>query len=115
MPHRRPLTTSLTLLLLSLTLLLTPIVALAYPQPKLLPGDANCDGKVDAVDLLVMKRHILEIYLLPRNSIAFQNADVKAPSGSIDAVDLLAVTRHVLELEILRRPRTYKNSDQYTP
>ena len=60
-------------------------------------GDANGDGKINSVDLLVLQRHILEI---ERMEEIYQKAcniqkDGKKPSS----VDLLLIQRHILKLQ----------------
>lgn len=58
-------------------------------------GDINGDSVIDIVDMLYMKRHILEISILngPK-SIA---ADINKKDG-IDIVDMLHMKRHILEI-----------------
>ncbi|MBQ7714635.1 MAG: hypothetical protein IJT70_02070 [Clostridia bacterium] len=65
--------------------------------PKLggLPGDANGDGRVDMRDVLLMRKHILNIRkVLPAN---FENADMDG-DGVIRMNDVLAVRKKILNI-----------------
>jgi hypothetical protein len=56
-------------------------------------GDANSDGSVDSVDVLVIKKYLLT--MIDISDINTANADVDG-SGDVDAVDLLQVKKCVL-------------------
>lgn len=63
----------------------------------ILYGDANGDGKINSVDLLVIQRHILEIQAMDDlfKKASNINKDGKKPSS----VDLLLIQRHILKLK----------------
>lgn len=60
----------------------------------LIYGDANGDGAVDAIDLLMLRRNILKTYEL--QGVYYSAADCNK-DGEVDAVDLLMVRRHILQ------------------
>ncbi len=60
----------------------------------LIYGDANGDGVINAIDLLMVRRHILGTYTL---KTVYYNAGDTNKDGEINAVDLLMVRRHILE------------------
>ncbi len=64
-------------------------------------GDANSDGKINSVDLLVLQRHILEIEKLEG---IFQKACNIAKNGKKPtSVDLLLIQRHILNLQTIEQ------------
>lgn len=60
-------------------------------------GDANGDGAINSVDLLVLQRHILEIKLL--DPIFRKATNINKSGASPSSVDLLLIQRHILELQ----------------
>lgn len=60
-------------------------------------GDANGDGAINSVDLLVLQRHILEIKLL--DPIFRKATNINKNGASPSSVDLLLIQRHILELQ----------------
>ena len=60
-------------------------------------GDANGDGKINSVDLLVLQRHILELQKL--DSIFMKASNVRKTSSKPSSVDLLLIQRHILGLQ----------------
>ncbi|MCL2859195.1 MAG: SH3 domain-containing protein [Oscillospiraceae bacterium] len=58
-------------------------------------GDANGDGAVDAVDLLLLKRHLLGIATL--NGLYYKAEDLDQ-NATLDAVDLLMLKRDLLNI-----------------
>lgn len=67
----------------------------------ILYGDANGDGKINSIDLLVLQRYILEIeYLEDIYKIACNiNKNGKKPTS----IDLLLIQRHILGLKIIEQ------------
>ena len=57
-------------------------------------GDANGDGELDAIDLLLIKRSILGKYELNENNAISLDLN---KDGSVDAIDLLLQKRHLLK------------------
>ncbi len=63
--------------------------------PLVIYGDANGDGKISAMDLLAVQKHLLKMVLLQDSCLAA--ADVNR-SDSVSAMDLLAVQKHLLKM-----------------
>lgn len=62
-------------------------------------GDANGDGAVDALDYLLIKRHVIGSFTIGARK---EYADVDR-NGSVDALDYLMVKRHVLGSFVINR------------
>jgi hypothetical protein len=60
-------------------------------------GDLNLDGEVNAFDLVMMKKHILNISLLTEGSQEFKNADING-TGEVLADDLLLLKKYILNI-----------------
>ncbi|MCI9063940.1 MAG: SH3 domain-containing protein, partial [Clostridia bacterium] len=67
----------------------------------ILYGDANGDGKINSIDLLVLQRHILEIELL--QNIYKEAANIRKTANKPTSIDLLLIQRHILELQIIQQ------------
>lgn len=67
----------------------------------ILYGDANGDGKINSVDLLVLQRHILEIE--PINDIFRKATNINKNGKKPTSVDLLLIQRHILGLQIIEQ------------
>ena len=65
----------------------------------ILYGDANGDGKINSVDLLVLQRHILEIEKL--QSIFRKATNINKNGNKPTSVDLLLIQRHILGIQII--------------
>ena len=61
-------------------------------------GDINADGKIDSVDLLRVKQHLMNIRSLSGNN--FNSADINS-DGKIDSVDLLRVKQHLMGIKTI--------------
>ena len=71
----------------------TPTVTPTPPftsTPTPLVGDVNGDGKVDAIDLALVIRHLFEVSDTPKNPDVDVNGD-----GSVTAADIVTVTAHL--------------------
>lgn len=64
-------------------------------------GDANGDGKINSVDLLVIQRHILEKEHL--KEIYKKAANVSKRVAKPTSVDLLIIQRHILTLGVIQQ------------
>lgn len=64
-------------------------------------GDANGDGKINSVDLLVLQRHILEIE--PVKEIFKKATNINKNGKKPTSVDLLLMQRHILGLQIIEQ------------
>ena len=64
-------------------------------------GDANGDGKITSVDLLVLQRHILEIE--PMEAIFRKATNINKNGKKPTSVDLLLIQRHILGLQIIQQ------------
>lgn len=60
-------------------------------------GDANGDGKINSVDLLVLQRHILQIE--PLKQIYKKASNINKDGKNPTSVDLLLIQRHILNLK----------------
>lgn len=70
--------------------------------PIIVFGDVSGDGDVSAIDLLYIRRHLLDISEL--SGAALTAADVKS-DGEITALDLLYVKRHILDIAVIVQKR----------
>ncbi len=68
----------------------------------LINGDVNKDGNISALDLLYIKRHMLNLATL--DAVAKKAADVKADNAA-DAYDLLYIKRHILGMAQIAQPK----------
>ena len=64
-------------------------------------GDANGDGKISSVDLLVLQRHILEIEEI--GPIYRKACNIGKNGKKPTSVDLLLIQRHILKLQIIEQ------------
>ena len=64
-------------------------------------GDADGDGKITSVDLLVLQRHILEIE--PMEAIFRKATNINKNGKKPTSVDLLLIQRHILGLQIIQQ------------
>ncbi len=71
-------------------------VMIAFTLRNGLPGDANGDGRVDMRDVLLMRKHMLNIQKVTEAN--FANADMNG-NAQIDARDLLAVRKIFLNIK----------------
>ena len=65
----------------------------------ILYGDANGDGKINSVDLLVIQRHILEIE--PLKDVFIKASIIRKSALKPTSIDLLLIQRHILNLQII--------------
>ena len=70
--------------------------------PQVMPGDVNRDGRVNAIDLTMMRRHLIGMYDLTPSQIRI--GDVNG-NGRIDERDIDMLTDIIME----RPVRTYEN------
>ena len=63
----------------------------------ILYGDANGDGRINSIDLLVIQRHILEID--PLREIYKKASRISKDGKKPTSVDLLMIQRHILGLQ----------------
>ena len=64
-------------------------------------GDANGDGRINSVDLLVLQRHILEIEKI--EPIFRKACNIGKNGKKPTSVDLLLIQRHILKLQIIEQ------------
>ncbi len=67
----------------------------------ILYGDANGDGKINSVDLLVLQRHILEIE--PLEEIFRKASNINKDGKKPTSIDLLLIQRHILGLQLIKQ------------
>ena len=63
--------------------------------PLLIYGDINGDGKISAMDLLAMQKHLLKMVFLEGDYLSA--ADLNN-SDTVSAIDLLALQKHLLKM-----------------
>jgi uncharacterized repeat protein (TIGR02543 family) len=63
------------------------------PPPSFIKGDATGDGKVDALDLLMVKKHLLGQVVITGDNVLAADA---TGDGRIDALDLLKIKKYLL-------------------
>ena len=63
-------------------------------------GDTSGDGKINALDLLIVQQHILGVKEL--NNAYYKAGDPSKDSG-INALDLLIVQQHILEVRLIEQ------------
>ena len=59
-------------------------------------ADINRDGEIDLIDIVKIKRHILELSQLKGEFL--RAADINR-DGEIDLIDIVAVKRHILGMK----------------
>lgn len=64
-------------------------------------GDVEPDGDVDAIDALLVLKHVVRLDKIEEGSLSWTLADMNA-NGDIDANDALMILRTVVELDDLR-------------
>lgn len=69
---------------------LTYLLSVTSSQPQSKNGDINEDGAVDVTDLLMLKKHILNIQALEGNQL--YNADI-SKNGAVDILDVVLLKR----------------------
>ncbi len=73
---------------------------LKYTYSIVIYGDADGDGRISIVDLVVVKRHLLEIKSM--SGISFTAGDINR-DGKVSIVDLVYVKKHLLELSEIQQ------------
>ena len=63
-------------------------------------GDTSGDGKINALDLLIVQQHILGVKDL---TDAYYKAGDPSKDNSINALDLLIVQQHILEVRLIEQ------------
>ncbi len=64
-----------------------------YQYTIILYGDVNCDGKINALDYVYIKRHVWNISSL--TGVQLVAADVGKRDGAVNALDFVYIKRHV--------------------
>ena len=67
----------------------------------ILYGDANGDGRINSVDLLIIQRDILEIESL--DSIYKKASNIRKNGKEPSSIDLLLIQRHILGLQLINQ------------
>ena len=72
------------------------------PKPASLIGDVNLDGKIDAKDYMLLKRHCLKTFTLEDEALAC--ADING-DNKVNATDYLLLKRHCLKTYEIVQPQ----------
>ena len=64
-------------------------------------GDVNGDGKINALDLLILQRHIIEIEKL--NGVYIKAGNISKNGKNPSAFDMLLIQRHILDLKFIEQ------------
>lgn len=83
--------TTKTIVAIISTLIILSTMAIASVSAQVLYGDANADGRVDAKDVLVLRKYLSKI---PVDKIDEVNADVNF-DGRLDAKDVLLLRKYL--------------------
>ena len=67
----------------------------------ILYGDVNGDGKIDSIDLLVLRRHILEIQIL--DDVFYKAGNINKDGTKPSSLDSLLIQRHILEIKFIEQ------------
>ena len=65
-------------------------------------GDVDGDGVIGVIDLLKMKKHILNMRLLTGVELIAGNID-RSSDSSVDVLDLLQEKRHLLKISTINQ------------
>ena len=63
-------------------------------------GDVNGDGKITSLDMLYIKRHVLNIRILKDANL--EAADTNK-DGKITSLDMLYIKRHILDIKYIQQ------------
>ena len=64
-------------------------------------GDVNGDGEINALDVLMIQRHILEME--PLQGIMLKAGNIAKDGEMPSALDVLKIQRHILEIASIKQ------------
>ena len=73
-----------------------------FEKTVIIFGDCSGDGKVNSIDLLIVKRHIFRQATL--EGIYFTAADVYE-DGKVNSIDLMCIKRYIFRQDIISQTR----------
>jgi hypothetical protein len=79
------------------TTAITTTTATTDTPTETLIGDVDCNGSIEAPDLLLIKKHVLQMIEIEKGSQAYTNADIDG-NGEILATDLLYLKKYILQI-----------------
>ena len=72
-----------------------------YEYEFLIYGDVNGDGLINALDVLVLQKHILETKLL--EGIYLKTGNISKNGDNPSALDVLKLQKHILEIKFIEQ------------
>ena len=63
-------------------------------------GDVNGDGRITSLDMLYIKRHILDIKILSGSYLLAADAN---RDNKVTSVDMLYIKRHILDIKYIQQ------------
>lgn len=69
------------------------------PSPTAKLGDVNGDDNIDVLDMMAIRRHILNARVITGDTVTI--ADVNK-DGTIDVLDMMAIRRHILGTKLIQ-------------
>jgi len=76
----------------------TPGTTNVSTATDILPGDANCDNKVDIADVIIIKCYLINNKQYSISQQGLINADVNERGNGINIQDSLATLKYILKL-----------------
>ena len=75
------------------------VVTIKAKEQKRAKGDVNGDGKINSLDMLKIRQHILDIKKL--TTAEFNAADING-DGKVNSLDAIQVLRHILDIKKIK-------------
>ncbi len=69
-----------------------------YSYKTVIYGDVNCDGKINAIDISKLQKHILKISTI--SGISLTSADASGDSR-VNAIDISRIQKHILKIKLI--------------
>jgi len=77
----------------TVTQTIAPTTSIIETPQHFIKGDANLDGSITGTDMLIIKKHLVEIEILDKSNL--ENADANG-DGEITTTDLLTLKRYIV-------------------
>ncbi|OJU09832.1 MAG: hypothetical protein BGN88_12565 [Clostridiales bacterium 43-6] len=76
--------------------------AVAEQYTTVVYGDIDGTGKIDAIDIVYAKKHVLKISLLKDVKLMAANAD-RSTDNKVNAIDILKLKQEVLKIKQIKQ------------